>query len=306
MRRVEAPRGTRALMVEEGCHRSRIGALLDGPGGNGVAEPAGGERRNARCLAGRDDRHAVLLSAKGAPLQEPLPSLQDFSGHGSAQQLAALRLRAHQHARDSLGIAPVQLHAALLRETDQLGDVPAGPGLHVHPVAPVRSKVLSRQEVMLPGNHLHALPLLGPRLGHHQRLERRILVHREQVLLLPQPGVDALEDRDPMGTVTAALQRGLDVIHEAGLPQVEPLELVRPPREIPLLLLQPLTGVLLHVPVPDQELFGQGRVKVDGRFMRSPSRVVPELSPHFVQAGQEAVGWSVSAMGRVARTLLDG
>ena len=84
MRRVEAPRGARALVVEEGRDRGGIGALLDGPCGDGVPKPSWGERRDARRLAGRDDCHAVLLAAEGAPLQQLLPGLQDFGGHGGA------------------------------------------------------------------------------------------------------------------------------------------------------------------------------------------------------------------------------
>src|ERR1041384_6855464 len=52
VRRVEAPRGGWALVVEEGRHQGRVRTLLDGPGGDGVPEPPGVEGGDPPRLAG--------------------------------------------------------------------------------------------------------------------------------------------------------------------------------------------------------------------------------------------------------------
>jgi hypothetical protein len=86
----------------------------------------------------------------------------------------------------------------LRKAATEAGYAPFSRSADTHAVTPVRREVLAGEQVVLLGNHLVPRPLLGPDLGHREPPEGRILGHREDVLHLAQPRVDALEDRDPM------------------------------------------------------------------------------------------------------------
>jgi hypothetical protein len=78
--------------------------------------------------------------------------------------------------------------------------------------------MLACEQVVLPGDDLRALPLLRLGLGHGESSERRVLGHGEDVLHLAQPGVDALEDGNPVSPGLRLLQGGEDVVQERDLP----------------------------------------------------------------------------------------
>ena len=129
--------------------------------------------------------------------------------------------------------------------------------------------MLAGEQVVLPGNDLGALPLLGSDLGDGEPPKGRVLGHREDMLHLAQPGVDALADRDPM-------------------PPGRPLELVDPPREVALLLLHSGGAVFTHAHAPAPSIgrtFGVARVVSTGgadKKKRAPDlRLTPSFSSAF-------------------------
>lgn len=77
-----------------------------------------------------------------------------------------------------------------------------------------------------------------------------------------------------MGDVPDRLQRGLDVVHKAGLPRTEPLELVHPPHKATLLSTQPLARVLLRFQTPQQKLFRERFIQVHRLLVGQARQVV--------------------------------
>src|SRR5215217_1890460 len=290
---IEAVGRSLVLVIQEGRDDRRQSPEFDCPGRHRVAHDAEGEGGHFGCGA-RFLEGLVCPPRQGALLTEPCRCLKDVGViHRRARHLADL-VPGHE---DGQGVAAVSSDKLTLRapnESLKLCDVPSGAREHREHVQQLLAEVLASGEDVWERDCLLLLPLFRDGLGHRQ-VERGVVLGCEEVLLLPQPPVEALERDDSVWSPRATgREGGLDVVAERDLPEVFPAKVLNPVREAR----RHLVGVLgcralrahLVLAVLLDELGGHAQWLVSGVPPWCVSEGVRPQPPELLEGGADGVG----------------
>jgi hypothetical protein len=255
---VEPRGGARALVAKECGDAGGIGTLVDGPRGDAVAHLAGHEVDLAG-PGGRPDLVVKLVPVNGAPASQPARGFGDSPADLGSQHFATFGLWANEN-----GLTRVLVKAAGAGESNQLRHVPSGSREDVQGVAPVARELGANPGEVALADGLLPGPLLRSGLGDSQ-LRRGVLFLAHDVAFADKPGVEALDDGNPVSSGLDPFERRQDFGERHGA-KVLAFEVPAPPFQVHSLLPNPRGAVFLGGFAPGQEFVDER----GGEVNRSP------------------------------------